>query len=72
LDGLESLSKFGGEEMAQMGRSLREETLKQLRDVTPKIVDGLSGNTSLKYNSKNCEDILQRMANAQDMEEFFK
>jgi hypothetical protein len=51
-----------------MGKSLREETLKQLRDVTPRIVDGLSGNINLKYNSNNCEDILRRMANAQDME----
>jgi hypothetical protein len=58
--------------MAQMGKSLREETLKQLRDVTPKIVNGLSGNINLKYNSKNCEEILLRMANAQDMEEFFQ
>jgi hypothetical protein len=54
-----------------MGKNLIEEILKQLRDITPKIVDGLSNNVNLKYNSKNCEDTLKKMADAQDMQEFF-
>jgi hypothetical protein len=50
--------------MAHIGKSLSDEILKQLRNVTPKIVDGLKYSINLKYNSQNYEEILQRMANA--------
>jgi len=72
LKGIECLVQFGTEKLQSSAKELIDKTLTQLNTFMPKILEGLAGTSSLRFNSPDHEEIFQKICEAKEMEEVFQ